>query len=205
MTGHEALRLAVFVGFFATAGAAIVLHRKRWARAGFVGVFVALLCASGLTGKMAWPFFTWHLYATKAETTITYFEIRVADGAGNEVKLDARAAQPTMATPLNRLAKRLVLLPAKHAQGVAMWLLERANAYRRDVDRRGVVIHWPWKFPRHQSGYQWTSGGLDGMGSFVELRVYRVDARFNDDGTELLSKKSTILRGFGVRPRGPGG
>jgi hypothetical protein len=106
---------------------------------------------------------------------------------------------------MNRLAKRLVLLPPKFAQQVAVWLLARANGYRSEVDSEGVVYPWPWKFPRHQSGFQWTRGGLDGMGDFTELRVYRIDATFSADGSRMVAKRPLLLRGFGIRRGGPRG
>lgn len=179
--------------FFGAAALAIVFHRRRAARIAFLTVFVTLLCSAGFSGRIHWPFFGWHLYAHAAKHHITFYEVRVADARGRAIRLDARAAPPTMATPLNRIAKRMKDLPGDDGLRIADFLLRKAADYRAEVERRGRVGHPAWKFPAHQMGYRWTADGLADYGPFVELQVVRIDGLFTPDGRGLRDRREQLI------------
>ncbi len=181
--------LAVFLGYFAVALAATILHRYRRAREAYLAIFFALVIVPGLTGVWAWPFFTWHLYRYRAPTDVTFYEIRVADGAGHELKYDARAVPPSLATPLTRFAARFPTYSPKHSRAFANYLLERARTYRARIEtgRRGYLRYL--RFPRHQLGFYWTKDLLAGLGPFEKVRIYRVHLRLSGDGEELLARE----------------
>lgn len=192
--------LAIFFAFFASAGWALARPGSRAARGSFAAVFLACFVGAGVVGHIAWPFFGWHLYADGGRPVDHFTEVRVADAAGREIKLDARAAPPTMATPLNRMGGRVARLPDEKAVPVAAFLLERARRYRErlESDRAGRPL---WKFPPHQTGFRWTRERLAGLGPFEELRIYRVDVRFSPDGTRLEDRRDRLLVRF--RPPRP--
>jgi hypothetical protein len=196
VTGLAAVRLAIFVGFFGAAAVAIWRSDRRWARWGFVALFVLLLGGFGIAGKMSWPFFSWHLYRARATTDLSFFEMRVRDAAGHEIRLDARAIPPSMATPLNRMAERMLSLPPDDAKEVALWLMDHAEVHRERVRRDGPARSALWKFPRHQSGYRWTPETAGELGPVRELRIYRVDVRFSPDGQRVVGRAYHLMAGF---------
>jgi len=198
------LGLAVFFAFFAAGVWALARPRSRAARATLAAVFLVCFAWTGLTGRIAWPFFGWHLYAHGGRTEARFYEVRVADAAGREIKLDARAAPPTMATPLNRIGMRMARLPDAQAVPVAGFLLERARRYRERV-ASGDAGRPPWKFPPHQTGFRWSPERLAELGPFAELRIYRVDARFSPDGTRLEDREDRLLVRFRASSEGTDG
>ena len=191
--GDAAGILIRFGVFFGAAALAIVFHRRRAARIAFLTVFVTFLCSAGFSGRIHWPFFGWHLYAHAAKHHITFYEVRVADARGRAIRLDARAAPPTMATPLNRIAKRMKDLPGDDGLRVANFLLRKATDYRTEVERRGHVDHPIWKFPPHQMGYRWTVDDLAHFGPFVELQVVRIDGLFTPDGRGVRERREQLI------------
>ncbi len=199
---HPQTQLLVFVLFFGVSALAIAVPRWRFARRAFTWVFVTLLLWFGLTGDMAWPFFGWHLYAYEGKTDLTFYEVRLADDAGRELRLDARAAPPTMSTPLTRIGDRMAHLEPERAAPIAAFLVDRAGDYRQRVEREGIARRPWWQFPPHQSGYRWTRDRLTGLGPFRELRVYRIEATFSPDGREVLERREQLAARFVVTPEG---
>lgn len=183
----------MFASFFAGAAVTLYLAHRRSIRTLFLTCFLAASIAVGLTGGVVWPFFGWGLYAQRAQETIAFYEVRVADHLGNETRLDARAVAPSMATPLNRLAARIADGDAAYRDAISVFLLEGARSYRRRVDERGRVDAALWKFPPHQGGYQWTRADLAYLGELHKVRVYRVEAQFSADGTRLLSRSDRLV------------
>lgn len=187
----------IFATFFGATTVAFVFHRGPIVRGGYLFFLLALISAPGF-GIVAWhwPFFSWHLYATRTQPEITFSEVRVADAEGNEIKLSARGIPPTMATPMRRFGDKLLELEPEHAQELARFFLEKANE-RADRLRNENETFWRFlKFPRHQYGYRWSKEMLEGLGPFVELRVYTVDAEFSEDGRELLSRTEELTKAF---------
>lgn len=193
MISLDLLGVAVFASFFAGTALAIYLAHRRWIRATFLSCFFAASVVIGLTGGFLWPFFGWGLYAQRAQETIAFYELRVADREGNEIKLDARAAPPSLATPLNRLAAKIAAKDANFRDEVSRFLLIRARSYRHQVERDGSGAGPLWKFPPHQGGVLWTRAHLASLGRLQMVRVYRVEAHFSEDGTRLLSRSDRLI------------
>jgi len=141
---------------------------------------------------MHWPFLGWHLYAIDAPTDLTFYEVRLSDGNGGEIKYNARAAPPSLTTPIRRLATNMVLQFSEiQRQECADFLFKKGVEYRDKVEQN---LHRPFylKFPLHQFGFRWSQENLEGIENFKFLRIYRIQALFSENG-RVLKKKDQYL------------
>lgn len=189
----ERLVVIVFQGYYLLALAATVFHRNRLVRGIYLTGFLALASASGFTGTMAWPFFSWHLYAYEAPAHFVFLQIRVADRAGREIRYDARATPPSLTTPLRRFASQFATYSREDAQEFARFLLDQASAYRARLGQPDPTVWSRLRFPRHQLGFRWSSETISDFGDFEEVRLYRVEVALSHDGRTLLSKHERLL------------
>ena len=169
--------------------AGTVFHRQRWVRWGVMTAIVVLSLLPGFAGRWVWPFFSWHLYAFEAPTEMVYYDIRVADADGDEWRYDARAASPTLATPIRRFAQKLPDKNPDEARALAAFLLDRAEGYRQRVLSGDANYNW-FKFPPHQIGIAWDRQSLKEADAFESLRVYRIEAEITSDGRQVLREEA---------------
>lgn len=184
----------LFVGFFVAAGIAIAFNRSKYTRAGFLLLFIGILFWYGIGGGIGWPFVAWHLFQHPTSEPYSYYELRIVDEKGNELKYDARAAPPTLATPVNRDA-RLIASDTAISHDLACFYLDKAREYRDSIGKPAPA--WEFlKFPRHQFGFEWDRTGVDSMGRFIAVRVYRVQHWTSTDGTEIRTRNERSLVTF---------
>lgn len=176
------VKTTLFVGFFTLAGIAAYYNESKVVRRSFVAVLLVVLVVSGATGLYVWPFFNWHLYPGQQSQTETFYELRVVDAEGNELKYDARAVRPALATPMRRYGKKMVAdFTRNERRRFGCFLLDGAESYRDAVGHRQSVPY-PLKFPPHQFGYQWTPERLNGIGEIRAIRDYRITVTLSEDG-----------------------
>lgn len=173
----------------ATIGAA-VFSRHKWVRAGYVSFLLTFILYCGLLGRAHYPFVSWHLFGYLAEPSIEFYEVRVFDAEGDEVKYDARAVRPALITPIRRLALQMRNMPDQQFQDLSRFLVERGRDY---LERPRVLDMW--RFPPHQIGIRWDKELVDPP---VGLRVYRRQILFSEDGRELVASTDTLLRSANV-------
>lgn len=194
MTLDPALAAIVaFLLYFSVSCLAVIYHRKSTVRTAYLVFFFTLLTLPGLFGRWAWPFFSWHLYSYAAPTDFAFYELRVADVAGQEIKYDARAAAPTLQTPVVRFARRLPELPPHRAATFASFLLARAEAYRQRLFSGSPSLVELLKFPRHQLGFYWTRERIENFSRFEELRLYHRHVTVSHDGAEVLHQSEKLI------------
>lgn len=193
-TNQQAVLAVFFLGFFAcTLGVAVVSDRVPLARRGYVAVFFAVLVVVNVTGLSLFPFMYWYKFSEPREQTVTSYEIRVADGNGNEIVYDARAAPP-MLNSMSTLARQLDREYDRSTRRVvAQHLLESARDYRGRIDRGGFAPRGVLDFPRHTLDYRWTEERLTGYGTFTAVRVYALSTRTTDDGTTLEARTDRMV------------
>jgi hypothetical protein len=180
----QLLRLAFFLCFFAAAGVAIYFNDRTVSRQGFLALFFVFLLLSGSTGLFAWPFFNWHLYPGERSAEESFYELRVVDADGDELKYDARAAPPILATPVKRLTTQMATeYTAEQRRRMGCYLLDRARSYRAEVGEPSIGE--AVKFPRHQFGFRWQPRHLDGIDRITAVRGYAVTVEVTPDGREL--------------------
>jgi hypothetical protein len=181
-----------FVAFFTVMAVAIAASRHAAARRAGVALLLALLFYHGLTGRMTWPFFSWHLYGRRASTTLDFHQLRLADAAGREVRYEPLAVPPALPSPLRRLAGRLPGLEEPGRGEVARFLLERARARRR-AEAEGTLPRRWLHFPAHQAGAGWDREALVTMGAFETLRVYAIHVELDPTGRDVLSRREAVV------------
>lgn len=178
----------IFAAFFIPTAVALYFHRHTAIRRLYMAYLLVLICIPGLgLALWHWPFFSWHLYATRTGTEVTFSELRVAEADGDELKYDARAMPPTSQTPLVRFAQRIQELEPEEAGEFAEVLLQAANRYADDLQGGRPNLLERLRFPRHQFGFQWSHEDVAGVEEFIELRVYEVQAQFSNDGRAITS------------------
>lgn len=182
------IRIGVFVAFFTAAGIAIYFNRNKKVRRSFIAVFFVFLLIPGLTGLATWPFFPWQLYDNAGPTDATFYEMRVVDNNGNELRYDARAAHPIVGSISRRYARNMAgtgwaAYTENEAQIQGCYFLKQALEYRK----RDLSPAHPSVVPRHQWDMKWTRQQLDNYAEFTSLRVYRVNVLVAENGTQLQS------------------
>ena len=193
MTYFLASKLFVyFFLFYLVTGIALYFCDFRFVRKIYLTFLFVCLSIPGLTGGWCWPFFNWHLYAYSSSTNFSFNEIRLADVHGNEIKYDARAVPPSLATPVRRLASAYPGLPAQNARELSDFLVSQASVYRGKIESGENRVLSLLKFPRHQMGYKWTKELLSNMSDFSEIRIYRIDINLSRDGREILRQVESL-------------
>lgn len=183
----------VFLAFLAPTAVALYFHQRKHVRMLFLAYFLLLTYSVGFNlASNHFPFHTWHLYSNRTGTELTFREIRVADAEGNERKFDARATPPMIQTPAIRHAQRFEELEPEEAAEFADFILRGANHYADLVLNDKFPWHEALRFPRHQFGYRWDQEMLADVGSFVELRIYEINAVFSDDGKGVVSVEESL-------------
>jgi len=193
------IRIGVFTAFFLAAGLSIYRHRDLRTRQFFVVLFLLFLVVPGITSFTVWPFFPWHLYEQTSSTNATFHELRVADDRGNELRYDARAAEPIVGSVTRRIATAMAgeswtSYSEKERRKLGCYLIREAQRYRSEVGDQSIKIP-----PRHQLDYKWEPDDLAGVGEFTELRVYRVEMDIAEDGSEVLNQTDTRVVTISLR------
>lgn len=186
------IRIGVFTLFFTAAAVSLRYNRNTLLRGGFITLFFIFLIIPGFTGVASWPFFPWQLYENAGPTETTFYEMRVVDDEGTEIRYDARAAHPIVGAISRRYARNIAgagwnPYPPLEARIQSCYFLDKAIEYRE----RDLQSKHPQLVPRHQRDYEWTRSKLAGMGEFTALRVYRVDVDIAENGTKINSATET--------------
>jgi hypothetical protein len=190
------IQASFFIGFFFMLAVALTFNKVKLVRVGFGCIFTVAFLLAGLTGRSYWPFFSWHLFGIVQTQDLSFYEFRVQDSLGNEIKYDARAIAPSLATPLRRLAAEFPNLPPNDKVEVGRFLLSSAIDYQRIVLKDDVSILDMLKFPPHQIGFAWTVENISELGPIVSLVVYKVEARFSADGTQIETFEKELIEQF---------
>lgn len=184
-----------FVGFFTLAALAVVFHKNKRVVSVYLLAFYTCQAATGIVGTV-WPICSGRLYPRVEPTERKYYEIRVVDSNGQELKYDARALNLTTATWLHRLPGDMQGYTDEQNQELERYLLQKARGYRQVVERGALRIATLLKFPSHQFGFRWTKAMLHRYAEFTEIRRYRVRAVLSTDGRRLIDKTDEQLGAF---------
>lgn len=192
----QVVQVAVFLIFFSITAVAFIFYKNRIIRFGFGVVFATALLLPGITGRTYWPFFSWHLFGLEQTQDLAYHEFRLQDADGREIKYDERAVVPTLATPLRRLAAKYPDLPTKDQNEIGYFLLSNAIDYQELILTTDTSLLAQLKFPPHQIGFAWTDENLSEIGPIETLVIYKVNARFSEDGREIQLVEKELVASF---------
>lgn len=121
--------------------------------------------------------------------------MRVVDESGYEIKYDARAAPPSLATTIRRLSGELVQMDDSDASATSSFLLTVAEDYRGSLTEERTMFEWV-RFPRHQHGYRWTDDNLAMLSAISEIRIYKIDVEFSQSGRVILETTQQKIFSF---------
>jgi hypothetical protein len=192
------IKVGVFTCFFVAAAVAVRYNENKRIRTGFLVLFFTFILVPGLTGLYAWPFFSWHLYEAPGPERVTFDEIRVADGEGNEIRYDARASPPIVGSIARRYANAMVgdssnPFSRDEIRAQACYFLSHANDYREQITKREHGTSGLSITPRHQRDFRWTTERLRGFGEFDRIRIYTVDTTIADDGSHVSTQSDELI------------
>lgn len=185
----DSLLPAVYVSFVVGTAALLALADRRIARrVWLVGLFSGLVVVT-LVGAPLLPFVDMNKYADSTDEEFTYYEIRMVDGNGTELRYDTRAIPPVKGgTRHSRLAGLMVESYSEAERlEMATFLFERAVAYRAEVEADEPRPLERLQAPRYVDSEPWTREDLEGAGPFETIRIYERTIVYEDDNTGIAA------------------
>lgn len=187
------IKVGVFSCFFLAAAIAVRYNENKQVRTGFLAIFITFIIVSGLTGLYVWPFFSFHLFESPGSEQITFHELRVADGEGQEIRYDARAAPPIVGSISRRYSNAMVgaeRFSTNETLVQACYFLSQAREYREQIDNEEQKVSIT---PRHQRDFRWTAERLNGFNELDRIRIYSVEATIATDGSRVSNQSSKLI------------
>jgi len=184
---------AVFLGFFVAAAVAIGFYGRWRVRHAFVTCFfVALLLFNFVVPMAPLPFMSWGHFAEPTTETETYFEFRLVDESGREVKMDSRLTIEfdTISTGSLRRSMRTEYGDEKN-EAISRYLLSQASVYRSQVGEQ--PLHERVRYPSHSMTSVWTPELLEAYDSFIGIRIYNMTFVTSGDGTDLVRYEEAVV------------
>lgn len=180
-----------FICFFASAGVAIYFQDRYHMKQLFVSGFFAALLITGLVGVAVPPVTHMQKFSGAGPEEAEFYHVYLADDDGDEIRYDARAAEPILNTRLDAYAGDVVNEQDNETRTQsASFLLQQARDYRSEIQSgRPLLTHF--KFPRHEIDYGWQPTEISQYGPFVELRIYRITYSTTEDGKAVDSYTKT--------------
>jgi hypothetical protein len=195
---------AVFFGFFVVAGIAIFWGRNRYVnRTYLVWFFTIFLVVNVVLSVVPIPFVSWHKFSDPREQEQTRYEIRVADGHGNEIQFDEKSTWKAMGIRMSGLRTKMRSeFDARQKREVSRYLLRKANERREKLQRQSWNRWGRWallvRFPPHGAGGTWTAEKVAGFDEFASVRMYRLHIVTSEDGREIVSSEEELVFSYHV-------
>ncbi|MFC6784586.1 hypothetical protein ACFQFH_01515 [Halobaculum halobium] len=197
----------MFFGSFAVVGVALVFHRRNRVRKTFVAGFLVtlLLFQVSVIPLTAPPFVTWHKFSSPWESERVVHQIRVVDDQGRELPYDDKATLAFDGIRMTALHRRMTEdYSSEQNREIARYLLWSARDYRDGIERGSPRRGLTWtgssmlpaqflKFPAHGHNSVWTADQLSAHGTFVGIRVYRIEIHTSADGREVTSYSEQVV------------
>lgn len=186
----ELLLPAIYVSFML--GTAVLLalaERPPARRLWLVGLFSGVVVVT-LVGAPLLPFVDMNKYADSTDEEFTYYEIRMVDGDGTELRYDTRAIPPVKGGTRHSRLGGLMVASDSDAERLelARFLFDSAVDYRAEVEADEPRRLERLQAPRYVDSEPWTGEDLEDMGPFRSLRVYEVTLVYEEDNTGIASR-----------------
>ncbi|AGB39654.1 hypothetical protein Natoc_3956 [Natronococcus occultus SP4] len=178
----------MYVLFFLGTLGVLAVARRRYAREVWLAGFFTTLLAVTLVGMPLLPVVDMHKFAQPSEDEESYYEIRVVDSAGDELRVDDRATPPVTGTRTSTIGAHLSEeYTDEQRLEMAAFYLSNAQEYRQEIESgdRSTTDHL--QPPRYVDDRAWTADELEAYGEFEALRVYERTVVYTDDNTAVES------------------
>lgn len=181
---------AIYASFMIGTAVLLALADRRPARRlWLVGLFSGLVVVT-LVGAPLLPFVDMNKYADSTDEEFTYYEIRMVDAEGTELRYDTRAIPPVKGgTRHSRLGGLMV---ESYSDGerleMARFLFDSAVEYRAEVEADEARRLERLQAPRYVDSEPWTREDLADVEPFRSIRIYEVTLVYEDDNTGIASR-----------------
>ncbi|MDG5820258.1 hypothetical protein [Natronococcus sp. A-GB7] len=191
--GTRLLFPVVYVLFFLGTLGILAVARRQYAREVWLAGFFATLLAVTLVGMPLLPVVDMHKFAQPSEEEETYYEIRMVDAAGNELRVDDRATPPVTGTRTSTVAGQL-------AEGytddqrleMGEFYLANAREHRQAVESGERSVTDRLQPPRYVDDEAWTAAELREYEAFEAIRIYEHTVVYSDDNTAVESNEERL-------------
>lgn len=181
---------AVYASFvIGTAALLALADRPPARRLWLVGLFSGLVVVT-LVGAPLLPFVDMNKYADSTDEEFTYYEIRMVDGDGTELRYDTRAIPPVKGGTRHSRLGGLLVESYSEAERLEMarFLFDSAVEYRAAVEADEPRRLERLQAPRYVDSEPWTREDLADVKPFRSIRVYEVTLVYEDDNTGIASR-----------------
>jgi hypothetical protein len=181
---------AVYVLFFLGTLGVLAFAHRRLARQVWLAGFFATLLAVTLVGMPLLPVVDMHKFAQPTDEEETYYEIRVVDAAGDEIRFDDRATPPVTGTRTSSVGG-LIAEEYTDEERLEMgeFYVEPAQEYRAEVESGERSVTERLQPPRYVDDREWTADELESYEEFEAIRVYERTVTYTDDNTAVASNE----------------
>ncbi|MDG5818051.1 hypothetical protein [Natronococcus sp. A-GB7] len=180
----------VYVLFFLGTLGVLAFARRRYAREVWLAGFFTTLLAVTLVGMPLLPVVDMHKFAQPSEEEETYYEIRMVDAAGEELRFDDRSTPPTTGTRTSTVAGQMAdEYTDEQRLEMGEFYLANAREHRQAVESGDRSVTDRLQPPRYVDDRAWTAAELEGYDSFEAIRIYERTVIYSDDNTAVESNE----------------
>lgn len=164
--------------------------RRLWLTAFFSGIVV-----TSLVGAPIVPFVDMNKFSERADDEFTYYEIRMVDGEGNEIRYDLRAVPPVSGASRHTRLAGMMVHDFSEAERLEMagFLFESAVEYRAEVESGHTPWHERLDAPYYSQEPPWQPAELEAMSAFESIKVYERTIVYGEEDTEIVDRSEREL------------
>ena len=178
----------VYVLFFLGTLGILAFARRQYAREVWLAGFFATLLAVTLVGMPLLPVVDMHKFAQPSDEEETYYEPRVVDAAGNELRVDDRATPPVTGTRTSTVSGQMADgYTDDQRLEIGEFYLENAREHRQAVESGEQSMSDRLQPPRYVDDRAWTATELESYEAFEAIRIYEHTVVYSDDNTAIES------------------
>ncbi|WP_293033411.1 hypothetical protein [Natronococcus sp.] len=177
---------AVYVLFFLGTLGVLAFASRRYARKVWLAGFFATLLVVTLVGMPLLPVVDMHKFAQPSAEEETYYEVRVVDASGEELRFDDRATPPTTGTRTSTVAGQMAdEYTDEQRLEMGEFYLENAREHRQMVESGDRSVTDRLQPPRYVDDRAWTATELEEHEPFEAIRIYERTVVYSDDNTAV--------------------
>ncbi|WP_394740122.1 hypothetical protein [Natronococcus roseus] len=186
--GTRLLFPVVYVLFFLGTLGILAVARRRYAREVWLAGFFTTLLAVTLVGMPLLPVVDMHKFAQPSEEEETYYEIRMVDASGEELRVDDRATPPVTGTRTSTVGGQLAdEYTDEQRLEMGEFYLENVREHRQTVEAGERSVTDRLQPPRYVDDRAWTAAELEEYEAFEAIRIYEHTVVYSDDNTAVDS------------------
>lgn len=162
------------------------VFRQLWLTTFFSGILVTTLIGAPIL-----PFVEMNKYSDSTSEELTYYEIRMVDENGAEIRYDLRATPPLAGgSRQSRLGGMMVneFSDEKRLE-MSTFLFESAVEYRAEIERGESSWRERLEAPYYSQEPPWRRNELKGMSGFDSIKIYERTIVYGEDNTEIVNRE----------------